>query len=144
MRSANTKKKAPSRSETLTLILHRRRPTYYPTRCFLYLDHDWYVPLCTIRRLEILTKKRKQNKLPGDDASTGEAAPEKLTDEKGEAGRAKTTPNGGPHLDLGRLRLKPVLNLTSRSLGRHDQRIYRIYTKRYTSTSGLELFYVAL
>ena len=55
----------------------------------------------------ILTKKRKQRPLPGDDASTAEAASGRVgRDEQGEAGRANTTPNGGPHLELGRLRLK--------------------------------------
>ena len=43
----------------------------------------------------------------GDDASTAEAAPGRVgRDEQGEARRANTTPNGGPHLELGRLRLK--------------------------------------
>ena len=55
----------------------------------------------------ILTKKRKQHPPPGDDANTVEAAPGRVgRDEQGEARRAITTPNGGPHLELGRLRLK--------------------------------------
>ena len=50
---------------------------------------------------------RKQNPLPGHDASMAEAAPGRVErDERGEARRAHTTPNGGPHLDLERLRLK--------------------------------------
>ena len=56
---------------------------------------------------DILAKKRKQQPPPGDDASTAEAAPGRVgRDEHGEARRANPTPNGGPHLELGRLRLK--------------------------------------
>ena len=56
---------------------------------------------------DVLIKKRKQHPPPGDDASTAEAAPGRVgRDEQGEARRANTTPNGGPHLELGRLRLK--------------------------------------
>ena len=45
--------------------------------------------------------------LPGGDASTADAAPGRVErDEQGEARRANTTPNGGPHLERGRLRLK--------------------------------------
>ena len=56
---------------------------------------------------DILAKKRKQQPPPGDDASTAEAAPGRVgRDEQGVARRANTSPNGGPHLELGRLRLK--------------------------------------
>ena len=42
-----------------------------------------------------------------DDASTAEAARGRVEiDEQGEARRANTTPNGGPNLERGRLRLK--------------------------------------
>ena len=72
-------------------------------------------------------KKQKQKPLPGDDASTAEAAPGRVErDEQGEARRANTTPNGGPHLELliGRLRLKTWgLNMASRLL-RHGEHIY--------------------
>ena len=58
---------------------------------------------------DILTKARKQNPLPGNDVSTAEAAPSRVDrDEQGEARRANTTPSGGPHLELGRLRLKTL------------------------------------
>ena len=58
-----------------------------------------------------LTKKRKQHPPPGDDTSTVEAAPGRVgRDEQGGARRANTTPNGGPHLELGRLRLKTWSN----------------------------------
>ena len=54
-----------------------------------------------------LTNKRKQHPTPGDDASTAEAASGRVgRDEQGEERRAITAPNGGPHLELGRLRLK--------------------------------------
>ena len=67
---------------------------------------------------------RKQNPLPGHDASMAEAAPGRVErDERGEARRAHTTPNGGPHLDLERLRLKTCLNLSARLLRRHGQHI---------------------
>ena len=55
----------------------------------------------------MLTKKREQQPLQGDDASAAEVAPGRVgRDEHGEARRANTTPNGGPHLELERLRLK--------------------------------------
>ena len=53
--------------------------------------------------------KPKQHSSPGDDASTAEAAPcivEGETNIQGEVWRANSTPNGGVHLELGRLRLK--------------------------------------
>ena len=54
----------------------------------------------------ISTKKRKKAP-PGDDASTAEAAPGRVgRDEQGDARRANTAPNGGAHLERGRLRLK--------------------------------------
>ena len=58
-------------------------------------------------------KKRKQHPPQGDHASTAEAAPGRVgRDEQGEARRANTTPNGGPHLELrvGRSRLKSWSN----------------------------------
>ena len=62
-----------------------------------------------IDNLDILTKKRKEHPPQGDDASTAEAAPGRARrDEQGEAHRANTKPYGGPHLDLGRLRLKTL------------------------------------
>ena len=54
-----------------------------------------------------MTKKRKQHPAPGDDASTAEATSGRVgREEQDEARRANTTPSGGPHLELGRLRLK--------------------------------------
>ena len=74
--------------------------------CFLYTGRDWSIYV-RIDALDSLTKKRKQNPLPGDDASTNEAAPGRVgRDLQGEARRANATPNGGPHLELWRLRLK--------------------------------------
>ena len=67
----------------------------------VYIDRDWYVPIRTNISLDILTKQRKQNPLPGYDASTAEAAPGRVKrGELGEARRTNTTPNGGPHLKL--------------------------------------------
>ena len=51
--------------------------------------------------------KAKQHPPPGEDASTAEAAPGRVgRDEQSQARRANTTPNGGPHLELGRSTLK--------------------------------------
>ena len=53
-------------------------------------------------------KKGKQHPSPGDDASTAETAPGRVErGEQGEERRANSTPNGGPHLELGPWRLKP-------------------------------------
>ena len=66
-----------------------------------------YVRIDTRDRNSNFEKKRKQQPSPGDDASTAEAAPGRVgRDEQGKAHRANTTPNGGPHLELGGLRLK--------------------------------------
>ena len=49
----------------------------------------------------------KAARLAGDDANTAEAAPGRVErGEQGEARRANSTPHGGLHLELGRLRLK--------------------------------------
>ena len=53
-------------------------------------------------RLGYFNEKRKQNPSLGDDASTAEAAPGRVErDEQGKARPGSTTPNGGPHLELG-------------------------------------------
>lgn len=55
----------------------------------------------------MLTKKRTEHSPQGDDAGAAEATPGTVgKDEQGEAHRGKPTPSGGPHLQLGRLRLK--------------------------------------
>ena len=69
--------------------------------------------------------KSKTVLLARRDASADEAAPGRVGgEEHGEARRANTIWNGGLHLELGRLRLKPGVNLTSRLLRRHCQYIY--------------------
>ena len=76
----------------LTLKFHGQRPACYPTMFLVCVDRDWYVPIRTNRWLDILTKKRKQNQLPGDDVSTAEAVPGRLErGEQGEARRVNTT-----------------------------------------------------
>ena len=91
----------------LTLKFHGQRPACYPTMFLVCIDRDWYVPISTNRCLDILTETQKQNPLTVDDASTAEAAPKRVErDGQGETRRANTTPNGRPHLELGRLRLK--------------------------------------
>ena len=55
----------------------------------------------TVRSLGRFVQKPKQNPLPENDASTSEAARRRVgRNERGEARRANTTPNGGPHLEL--------------------------------------------
>ena len=61
----------------------------------------------TDRCLGYCDNKRTQHPPPGDDASTAEVALGRVgRDEQGEARRGNTTPNGGPQLERGRLRLK--------------------------------------
>ena len=53
------------------------------------------------------TKKRKEHRPQGDDASTAEADPGRDGRyEQDEAHQANTTPNSGPHHELGCRRLK--------------------------------------
>ena len=60
-----------------------------------------------INTWDILTQKRKQQPSPGDYTSRDAAAPRRVgRDGQGEARRANTIPNGGPHVELGHLRLK--------------------------------------
>ena len=67
-------------------------------------------------------QKREQHPSAGDDASTAEATSGRVRrDEPGEARRANTTPNGGPQLELGHLRLE---TWTSPLQRRHGQHIY--------------------
>ena len=107
MKLALKKQERHPRFEPLTLTYHGQRPTCYPTMFLVCIDRDWYVPISTNRCLDILTETQKQNPLTVDDASTAEAAPKRVErDGQGETRRANTTPNGRPHLELGRLRLK--------------------------------------
>ena len=103
---------------------------YFSTIRFLARNaSDWYLSIRTNHMWEILTKKRKQHPSQGDDESTAGVAPGRVgRDEHGEARRANRTPNGGPHLELERSRLKPGLNLTSRLLRRHDQHVIHTFT----------------
>ena len=107
---APTKKKVKlehKKKQSAIQDLHGQRLTCHLTMFLVYIDRDWYTPTRTNRRLDILTKKRKQNPLPGDDASTAQAVPGRFVrNEQRKARQANTTPNGGPHLELGRLRLK--------------------------------------
>ena len=82
----------------------RQGSTRYPTLFLVYIARDWYVSVRTNRRLGYFDKKRKQN-------SPQAAASDRVgRDEQGEARRANTTLNGGPHLELGRLRLETCSN----------------------------------
>ena len=97
-----------------------------------YLQYIRFISNLNVRidTWEDLTKKRKQHPSLGDDASMAGVAPGKAErDERGEARRSNTTPNGGPHLELliERLRLKPGLALTSRLLRRHGHHVTYIY-----------------
>ena len=67
----------------------------------------WHVSIPTDTQLGFLTWKRKQHPSQGDDTNTVWATPGRVgRDEQGEARRGNTTLNGGPHLELGHLRLK--------------------------------------
>ena len=58
-------------------------------------------------QFDILAKRTKEHPPQGDDASTAKADPGRVgRDEQGEAHRANSTPDVGPHLELGSLRLK--------------------------------------
>ena len=102
---AHTKKtrfepRTPKSQETATYSLPHSMSLY------TYIEIGMY-QYARIDAWDNLIKKRKQHRPPGDDASTGEAAPGRIgSDEQGEARRGNTTPNGGPHLDRGRLLLK--------------------------------------
>ena len=79
----------------------------------------------TNRRLKKNDKKRKKHLPQGDDTSTVSAGTCRVgRGEHVEARSAISAPRGGPHLDLGRFRLKPGLNLTFPSLRRQGQHIY--------------------
>jgi len=102
-------------------------PTCYHTVFLVYIDPEGYVSIRTNICLGKNDQKRKHRPPPGDDTSTAtaEAAPGRVgRDEQGEARRANTALNGGFQLELGRLRLKLDLNMTSRWLRRHGQHIY--------------------
>ena len=76
-----------------------KHPTCYCTQFLVYIDRYWYVSVRTNRRLEKIYQKTKTPQ--GADGSMAEAAPSRVRrDEQGEARRANTTPNGGPHLEL--------------------------------------------
>ena len=99
------KKKSPSEIRT-NPELEGQAPTCYPTLVLVYIDRDWYISIRTNRRLRYLDQKQKQHPLPGEDASTAEAASGRVgTGGQGEARRTNAPRNGGPHLELGRLRL---------------------------------------
>ena len=79
-----------------------------PVRPLSVLDRymsDWYVSIRTNRTLG--DKKQKQHPSQGDDAGTTEGATRRVVrGEQGETRPAISAPRGGPHLDLGHLRLK--------------------------------------
>ena len=77
---APTKKKKTRypRFEPPTLSQQGQRPTCFPALFLVYIDRDRYVAIRTNRRLENLTKRRKQNPLLGNDASTAAAAPSRV------------------------------------------------------------------
>ena len=98
----HTQKKRHPRFEPLILTWHGQRPTCYPTMFLVYIYRGRYLH-ARIDAGIFWQKKQKQE----DYASTADVAPGRVErDEQGEARRANTTPNGGPHLELGRLRLK--------------------------------------
>ena len=78
--------------------------------------------------------------MQGDDASTAEPAAGRADrDQQGQARRANTTPNGGPHLELGIYAQKLSLNLTSPLLRRHAQHIHLCMYLLHASRGELQL-----
>ena len=78
-------------------------------------------------RCDIVEKKTKDHPPRGDDASTAKADLGRVgRDEQGEAHGANIMPDGGLHLKLGSLRLKPDLNLTFPLL-KHGQHVLYIH-----------------
>ena len=74
-----------------------------PTRDLVFL----VIFIRTNIHLGYFDQTRKQQRSPGDYASTDETAPGRVGKyRQGEARRANTTPNGAPHLEVGHLRLK--------------------------------------
>ena len=108
--------------QTSTWNVNGKRSTCFNTVSFLtylLLKTGTYLSVVSLRisyeyTLEISyfdKQKRKQHASQGDDASTAEAVAGNVgRGEQGEARRASSTPNGGPHLELAhflaRLRLK--------------------------------------
>ena len=125
LKTAHTKKKRHLKFEPRTSA-QRQRPTRYRTRFFLtWPEIGMYLLYVQLDCWDMLTKKRKQHPPPGDGTSTAEATPSRVgKDEQGEARRANTTRNGGPHLELGRLRLKTWYNPEFRLPRRHGQHNY--------------------
>ena len=76
-----------------------------PLYSFLvYVDRGWCVPIRRSRRLAYLDQETKTVPLPGRRREHGRDYPGRVgRDEQGEARRANTTPNEGPHLELERL-----------------------------------------
>ena len=96
--------------------------------------HDYngelFVPRRTNGEIDILTEKEK-NPSQGGAASAAEVVPGRVgRDEYGDARRANITPNGGPDLELGRLRPKRWSRSDYRLLRRHGQHIYTHIGKR--------------
>ena len=89
------------------------------------IDMYLYVRKDTRDRNKTFVQKEKQHPSPGDDVSMAEAASGRVRrDEQGEARRANTTPNGGPHLELGRLRVKIWSKSDFSIVETHGQHIY--------------------
>ena len=81
-----------------------RRRRHHPRRRPLYIHTNRHTGS---EQLFWPKKRKQQHPWQGDDASTAEAAPGRVgRGEQGEPRRANRTPNGGPRLELGRLRLK--------------------------------------
>ena len=88
----------------MALILSVHPLSYMVTVIDMY---STYTSMRTTESWDILIKKRKQNPSQGDDAGTAEGTTCRVgRGEKGEARPATSAPRGGPHLDLGRFRLK--------------------------------------
>ena len=88
------------RLEPLTLRFHGQRSTCYPTMFCRQTVIGMY--LCVRIDAWIFWQETKTKPVAGRRREHGRAAPGRVErDEQGEARRANSTPNGGPHLELG-------------------------------------------
>ena len=102
-----TKKKGKQSTNRTSYLIFSGSAIYLLTTSGLTWLNVRIICVRTNRQFGYVDQKTKTHPPQADDASTAEAAPGKVgRDVQDEAHRANTTPNGGPHLHRGRLRLK--------------------------------------
>ena len=99
------------------------RATCLTTQFLTYLPSDWYVSIRTnlhLRSEQLFWKIKWKQHLAGRRREHGRGCLRQSREsEQGEARRASSTPNGGPHLELARLRLNTWCKTISRLLTQH-------------------------